>query len=165
HPRGRRARHRPGGWSELPSLRRMSSRVSLGRVGQRGEVGAHDPPLAASLADDEGGSAVEHQHLAVFGYPGERVVSIHDSRGLVEHATRRLAKDEAQRLECADGAGEVRAELRLVVETVGNVVEDFDVVVEHPEDALDILPAESVGKALSEYLKLSCGHRIAPPHP
>jgi hypothetical protein len=124
----------------------------------------HGGPVPPSFDEDQGSSPVDGEYLAVLGHPCERVVSIHDPRGIAQHPARRLTKAEAHRGDAFGGAGQICGELRFPVKPVGDMIEDLQVLGEHAYDGFEVL----VGERVSELLRqawISCTLIVAPPCP
>src|ERR1700751_1866125 len=112
------------------------------------EVGAHNLPLPALFAEDQGSSAMDREGLAVFGDSRKHVVSIYDAHVIAVHATRWLPEAEAGESKARDDLVEILGKKGLTIEPVGNVVKYFHILGKHVQGGLDVALIEGVGELL-----------------
>jgi len=91
---------------------------------------AHNLPLGAAFDEDKCCPPVQGLHLAVFRHTSERIIRIGNSSIVVKHPAGELPKTKAARSQSLHGALEKIHKLLLVIEAVGDMVEDFQVIVQ-----------------------------------
>jgi hypothetical protein len=97
---------------------------------KRRKVAAHDLPLVAAFDEDKRRASVQGLHLAVFRHTSKRIIGVGNPGVVVKHPTRELPKAKVARSQPLHGSLQKIHELLLVIEAVGDMVEDFQVIVQ-----------------------------------
>src|SRR5882672_9098510 len=122
-------------------------------------MSTHDLPLASFLGKYQGRSSMERHRFAILGHTHECVIRIGHSHAFVDQAAGELPKAEMSTGETSKGRHKKICELLLIIESVGHVIEDFEILRKQIRRRFEVHFVECGSKLMNGRFNFFYAHR------